>query len=129
MTTSLALPVWTDSAACAQTDPELFYPEKGASPLVAIRVCADCPVRRECLNQALTWESQPGNLPYGVWGGLTAEQRRTLTGHTKPSRPTAPCPDCGTPTRTSERTGQPRRCGLCTTWTATATRRRKDTPA
>ncbi|SCD58072.1 WhiB family transcriptional regulator, redox-sensing transcriptional regulator, partial [Streptomyces sp. SolWspMP-sol7th] len=39
----------------------------------AKRVCADCPVRVECREHALV---QPE--PYGVWGGLTAAERRVL---------------------------------------------------
>lgn len=64
---------WTASALCAQTDPEVFYPEKGESTLPAKRVCARCPVRSECLEEALS-----RNERYGVWGGLSERERRAL---------------------------------------------------
>ena len=39
----------------------------------AKRVCASCPVRRECLTTALV--SEPTGLAAGVWGGLTPSER------------------------------------------------------
>lgn len=67
------IPEWYASAVCAQTDPEVFYPEKGGSPLVAKKVCAVCPVRAECLEWALdTMEV------WGTWGGTTPMERRKL---------------------------------------------------
>ena len=65
---------WWDSAVCAQTDPELFFPEKGLRPREAKAVCARCPVRAECLEDALTQDRV-----YGVWGGTTERERRKLT--------------------------------------------------
>jgi WhiB family redox-sensing transcriptional regulator len=44
---------WRAEALCAQTDPELFYPECGQIPHTAKRICAACPVRTECLDDAL----------------------------------------------------------------------------
>lgn len=102
---------WTALASCATVDPELFFPDKGGSLLDAIAICAGCPVRLQCLDDALAYESQPGVDTYGVWGGLTAEQRKALRGHNR--KPVAPCPDCGAPTPMSEWTRQPRQCGLC----------------
>jgi hypothetical protein len=39
---------------------------------VAKSVCAGCPVRRECLSEALA------RIPYGIAGGLTEHERRAL---------------------------------------------------
>ncbi|WP_374462010.1 WhiB family transcriptional regulator [Microtetraspora sp. AC03309] len=64
---------WQESALCAQTDPEMWFPEKGASNADAKRVCRSCEVRAECLEYALANEE-----PYGVWGGLSEMQRRRL---------------------------------------------------
>ncbi len=65
---------WRDRALCAETDPEAFFPEAGASAAVARRVCAACPVRTECLTDALNRH----DVSYGVLGGLTPNQRRDL---------------------------------------------------
>lgn len=69
---------WRYDALCRQTDPEIFYPAKGRSPHQAKRVCFCCPVRTECLTDALRRRE-----PYGVWGGLTTAERKKLTRHTK----------------------------------------------
>lgn len=67
------VPDWTDDAICAQTDPELFFPDKGSPAEPARRVCAQCPVATECLQAALTDPSLTG-----VWGGTTYMERRDL---------------------------------------------------
>lgn len=41
--------------------------------MAAKRVCASCPVKDECLTVALTYGED-----YGIWGGLTAAERRDL---------------------------------------------------
>lgn len=64
---------WRDGGLCAQTDPEVFFPEKGSSPNLAKQVCQACPVRTECLEYALE-----RSIRFGVWGGLTERERRRL---------------------------------------------------
>ena len=64
---------WRASALCAQTDPEIFFPEKGESPTDALKICAKCPVARECRDWITTHE---GTYRYGIWGGTSAKQRR-----------------------------------------------------
>ncbi len=64
---------WRDSALCAQTDPELFFPEKWGSAAPAMQVCAQCPVRAECLQWALAYD-----VRFGIWGGLTEDQRQEI---------------------------------------------------
>ncbi|WP_219471284.1 WhiB family transcriptional regulator [Nonomuraea rhizosphaerae] len=68
-----ASPAWRDEGLCAQTDPEAFFPERGAAPQLAKRVCQGCPVRPQCLAYALDH-----NIRFGVWGGLTVKERRRL---------------------------------------------------
>lgn len=65
---------WRDSALCAQVDPAIFFPEKGASTREARSVCRVCPVRRECLEAALSspWEE------HGVWGDTSVLERRAM---------------------------------------------------
>lgn len=64
---------WQHHAACRDLDPELFFPLPldVAGELAAKTVCGDCPVRSECLTFALR-----NGLDDGVWGGLTADERR-----------------------------------------------------
>lgn len=70
---------WMNRAACLNVDPELFFPlapDKPASkPHVAAakKICARCPVRAECLNWAFA------NLPHGIAGGMTEDERRRTT--------------------------------------------------
>ena len=71
-----AIPEWVDDALCAQTDPDAFYPEKGAGKAEhdkAKHVCAKCPVRSDCLEWAISTDER-----YGIWGGLSERQRRRV---------------------------------------------------
>jgi hypothetical protein len=78
---------WRDLARCAETDPEMFFPEKGESVRPAKRVCAGCEVRAECLQDALDRGER-----FGVWGGLSERERRALAGQPHPARS---CPEHG----------------------------------
>lgn len=69
----LDVPPFAADALCAQTDPELFHPAKGEPTAPAKRVCAACPVRAECREYALRRHE-----PHGVWGGLSARERRRI---------------------------------------------------
>ena len=64
---------WQDDALCAQTDPELHFPEKGGSTRAAKRVCQACDVRAECLEYAVTHQER-----FGIWGGFSERERRQL---------------------------------------------------
>ena len=66
---------WRDSAACAEVDPDLHFPEKGGSTKDAKRVCMGCEVRAECLEYAL---ANPDLAQFGIWGGKSVQQRRDL---------------------------------------------------
>jgi WhiB family redox-sensing transcriptional regulator len=63
---------WTTDALCATRDPDLLF-VTGAAQREAARLCRGCPVRLECLADALDNE-----VEFGVWGGLTERQRRAL---------------------------------------------------
>lgn len=67
------IPEWTTDAACAQVDPDAWFPEKGGSTREVKKVCASCPVRTECLDFALDHDER-----HGVWGGVSERQRRQL---------------------------------------------------
>ena len=64
---------WQESALCAETDPEAFFPEKGGSTREAKKVCVSCEVRAECLEYALEHDER-----FGIWGGLSERERRRL---------------------------------------------------
>ena len=65
---------WQDSALCAEIgDLDLFYPEKGNPNKTALKICARCDVREECLESAIRRREY-----WGVWGGLGEQQRRKL---------------------------------------------------
>jgi WhiB family redox-sensing transcriptional regulator len=65
---------WVELALCPQVDGDLFFPEKGGSVREAQKVCADCPVRAECLQYALD-----NGERFGVWGGMSDRERRALS--------------------------------------------------
>jgi WhiB family redox-sensing transcriptional regulator len=80
---------WRDSALCAQTDPESFFPEKGTSARDAKKTCLACEVRTECLEYALAHDER-----HGIWGGLTETARRKLRPAPEThagGKPPAPC--------------------------------------
>ena len=64
---------WAADALCAQTDPDLWYPELGghAQAALARRICHACPVRAECLDYALAGADTWKGLTTGIWGGTT----------------------------------------------------------
>jgi WhiB family redox-sensing transcriptional regulator len=66
-------PSWWDFAACANSHPDLFFPERGQATVTAKRICASCPVREECLEHALT-----NGEYWGVWGGKSELERKRL---------------------------------------------------
>ncbi len=63
---------WAGKALCNQARPdELFV--RGAAQNRAKQLCAGCPVRTECLAEALD-----NQIEWGVWGGMTERERRAL---------------------------------------------------
>ena len=68
---------WVADALCAEIDPDLFMPEKGAKgredTRAAIAVCRQCPVSAQCLEYALT-----NGIAYGIWGAHSAQDRDRL---------------------------------------------------
>jgi WhiB family transcriptional regulator, redox-sensing transcriptional regulator len=72
---------WRLDAACAQVDPELFFPETGQVPQAAAArvVCAGCAVRGPCLEAALHGP-QARDDHTGIFAGTTARQRVALRG-------------------------------------------------
>ena len=64
--------MWANVALCQKSSPdELFV--RGAEQHKAKAVCGACPVRAECLAEALD-----NQIEWGVWGGMTERERRAL---------------------------------------------------
>jgi WhiB family redox-sensing transcriptional regulator len=63
---------WAARGACRSTDPDALFVQ-GAEQNRAKLVCQGCPVRTECLADALD-----NRVEFGVWGGLTERERRAL---------------------------------------------------
>jgi WhiB family transcriptional regulator, redox-sensing transcriptional regulator len=64
---------WQERANCLGVDPDLFFPERGASTKEAKGVCRGCEVRVDCLEYALSHGEK-----FGIWGGLSERERRRV---------------------------------------------------
>jgi WhiB family redox-sensing transcriptional regulator len=63
---------WATAASCRRVDPDDLFVQ-GAAQNRAKAVCLGCPVRAECLADALD-----SRIEFGVWGGMTERERRAL---------------------------------------------------
>lgn len=67
---------WHDTAACLHHPLDLFFPTGNKPDYTAAKaICRTCPVREDCLNEALARRST-----VGVFGGLTPGERQQLRG-------------------------------------------------
>ena len=72
---------WQPIALCRGNHSHLFFPpstserkdERERREIRAKSVCQVCPVMRQCLDYAMEIRE-----PYGIWGGLTEAERRTV---------------------------------------------------
>ncbi|MDO5747571.1 MAG: WhiB family transcriptional regulator [Actinomycetaceae bacterium] len=69
---------WQYKGACADMDTEKFFHPEGERggtrrrrAEAAKAICMTCPVINECRDYALSTHE-----PYGVWGGMSEEERR-----------------------------------------------------
>lgn len=69
---------WALLAECSDADPELFF-ETGSKTCRQIcrDMCEICPVRSNCLADALEWEETGGGR-HGIFGGMVPQERRAL---------------------------------------------------
>lgn len=72
---------WQYDGACRDYDTELFFHPEGERGSTRRRraanakaICATCPVLDQCREYALAAQE-----PYGIWGGMTEEERREAT--------------------------------------------------
>lgn len=73
---------WQHHGNCKNMDTEIFFledrvrgPEKRKRESAAVKICQSCPVIDKCREHALLTPEF-----FGVWGGLTADQRIKMTG-------------------------------------------------
>lgn len=72
---------WMEKAACTAYPPDWWHTElrgpRQDETEAAKQVCASCPVAVNCLDYAMRTETNDWGR-YGIWAGLTPEQRREL---------------------------------------------------
>ncbi len=71
---------WQERGSCRHVDPLIFFHpqnERGSARVrrdrTAKQVCAACSVRLDCADYAVR-----AREPYGVWGGLSEEERERI---------------------------------------------------
>jgi WhiB family redox-sensing transcriptional regulator len=72
VTTDTLTREWSAQALCHAGDPDLLF-QRGAAQNVVKILCRSCPVRTQCLADALD-----NRVEFGVWGGMTERERRAL---------------------------------------------------
>jgi WhiB family redox-sensing transcriptional regulator len=78
---------WQYQGACRTLPSEMFFhpdgergPRRRNRENVAKAICATCPVLIQCREHALAVQE-----PYGIWGGLSEEDRLAIIGQDQPS--------------------------------------------
>ena len=61
---------WQEQAACIDSDLDFFEIKNRRLARAAKDICEGCPVKDECLEFALR-----NKIEYGIWGGLTPQER------------------------------------------------------
>lgn len=64
---------WMLRGKCRDVASSTFFPNDGVGVEVARRVCADCSVKKPCLEYALA-----NRIDHGVWGGASERERRRI---------------------------------------------------
>ena len=63
-------PSWRRAALCRDQPLAIFFPARGQSSKPALAICGPCPVKADCLAEALAEE-----LDFGIRGGMTSPAR------------------------------------------------------
>jgi hypothetical protein len=81
-----------EAPLCAQVDGDLWFPEKQKGNPRGLRLakelCSICIHRLECAEWGITYER------HGIWGGLTAAERKKIRGKRKLKIPIEKREDC-----------------------------------
>jgi WhiB family redox-sensing transcriptional regulator len=64
---------WRLYATCRGMPHEMFFPKRGQSTWRAKKICADCMVKDECLEDAIIRRE-----PAGIRGGMSTRERQVL---------------------------------------------------
>jgi WhiB family transcriptional regulator, redox-sensing transcriptional regulator len=67
---------------CHAGDPDMWFADAPAELERAKKLCAQCPIRRQCLTAALEREE-----PWGVWGGEIVERGAVIARKRPRGRP------------------------------------------
>jgi hypothetical protein len=80
---------WLQHAACNGMNPDIWFPEKGNTKDadLAKEICMGCPVRDDCLADAMIRGEE-----FGIWGGVSQRGREQLRRDNVPK----PIYGCGT---------------------------------
>jgi WhiB family redox-sensing transcriptional regulator len=80
---------WREHAACRRVPVEIFFPAVEHEAEEAKAVCRSCTVQEACLEFSFD-----ANERFGVWGGLTSQERRTLAARRRKAKSAgAPLPE------------------------------------
>jgi len=78
-------PTFDGSQVCANTDPEIFFPEDAKEAKIKVpqakTLCNECSFQQPCLEYALE------NDVYGVWGATTEAERKEIRRNRRLSPP------------------------------------------
>ena len=88
---------WTIDAACLDVGTETFFPGPGHRNDTALAICGRCPVRTDCLDEAIADET----LDHGIRGGATVAARQAMRkarGVVRSCSTTCRCARCATTT-------------------------------
>lgn len=67
---------WMLDAACAQTDPDIFFPGVGGTNKEVGKICAKCDVAEQCLAYIMKLERGKGaSRRIGFFGGMAPRER------------------------------------------------------
>jgi len=68
---------WKEEANCSNLGLDKWFSRRSSDDgQEAIAICSSCPVKQECLDYALSFETSDG-LRIGIWGGLGPNDRAT----------------------------------------------------
>jgi WhiB family redox-sensing transcriptional regulator len=68
---------WREQAACKGAETSIFFPKRGEKLDRAMEFCNRCPVRPQCLDEAMSVGAESA---VGVWGGTSERRRDQLRG-------------------------------------------------